>query len=347
MKLITTLLLAVVLVLSSLTTQGALTVSSFNIVSSGISTNDSLSVAGTVSPLESYRSTGGGWVVSGLEFEILVGGVVLPVLPSAEIQPANPTVLAGQNLLLAAATDGTPPFAYQWRKNGVNLSGQTNLSLSITGVTTNHAGEYTVVVSSPFGSVTSLVSSVTISGIFNLPPTWSPTLNPLTGLYEEKVAVTNIGGPITGLQLLVGNLPPRVSLYNAAGTNNGLPYAQFNVTMTNGSVGTFLLQFFNPYRLNFTNTVHAVAVAAVPPATNNTPGITITKVLIDTSIPGSPRFTFGFTSVAGKSYQVLYSDDNLETWTVASTITASANYTIWTEMLPAANARFFKVLALP
>lgn len=333
--------------LFSLASQGALAVSDLNIITSDTSTNGPLSVAGTVSPVANYRSTGGSWVVCDVRQALLVGSAAQPVLPTAEIQPANPTVLVGQNLLLAAATDGTPPFAYQWRKNGGNLTGQTNLSLSITGVTTNSAGNYEVVVSSPFGSVTSLVSTVTISGIFNLPPTWSPTLNPLTGLYEEKIAVTNIGGPITGLQLLVGSLPSRVSLYNAAGTNNGLPFAQFNVTMTNGSVGTFLLQFFNPYRLNFTNTVQAVAVAAVPPATNNTPGITITKVLMDTSIPGSPRFTLGFTSVAGKSYQVLYSDDTMQTWSVASTLTASANYTLWTELSPSTGSRFFKVIALP
>jgi hypothetical protein len=180
-----------------------------------------------------------------------------------------------------------------------------------------------------------------------LQQTWSPVLNPLTGLYEEKIAVTNNGGAITGLQLLVGNLPSRVSLYNATGTNNGLPYAQFNVTMTNGSVGTFLLQFFNPYRLNFTNTVQAVAVAAVPPATNNTQGITITKVLMDTSIPGSPRFTFGFNTVAGKQYEVLYSDDSMQTWTVAATLTASANYTLWTEVSPTTGSRFFKAIAVP
>jgi hypothetical protein len=211
-----------------------------------------------------------------------------------------------------------------------------------------NAGSYTVVGTindaNYQGSATNTL--VIDTGIFAL-QTSSPVLNPLTGLYEEKVAVTNMGGPIIGLRLLVGNLPSRVSLYNVAGTNNGLPFAQFSVTMNTGDTGTFLLQFYNPYRLNFTNTVQAVAVVAVTPATNNTAGVTITQVYMDGSIPNSPRFTFGFTSVAGKSYQVLYSDDGLQTWTAASTIMASANYTIWMEMSPAANSRFFKVIALP
>ena len=285
---------------ATLVAQCALTVSDFNIVSSGTGTNGTLALAGTVSSLAGYRSAGDSWVVHYLECDLLIGGTVVPVLPSAEIQPSNPTVLVGQNLLLAAATDGTPPFAYQWRKGGLDLTGQTNLSLSITGVTTNTAGSYTVVVSSPFGSVTSLVSTVTISGIFTLSPAASPTLNPLTGLYEEQVTVTNNGGAITGLRLLVGDLPAPVSLYNAAGSTNGMPFAQFSISMTTGDTGTFLLQFFNPYRLNFSNTVQAVAVAATPPATNSTPGIPITKVFMDGSIPNSPRFTFGFGSVADR-----------------------------------------------
>jgi len=338
---------AIIMTTSTLLARATLTVCDINIVSSGTGTNGSLSVAGTVSSVKNSQSSGGNWVICDVGQALLVGGAAQPVLPSAVIQPANPTVLVGQNLLLAAATDGTPPFTYQWRKNGLNLTGQTNFSLSITGVATNNAGNYDVVVTSPFGSGTSLVSTVTMSGIFNLLPTWTATLNPLTGFYEEKIAVTNNGGAITGLQLLVGNLPSRVSLYNATGTNNGLPYAQFNVTMTNSSAGTFLLQFFNPYRLNFMNTVQAVAVAAVPSATNNTPGITITKVLMDTSIPGSPRFTFGFNTVAGKQYEVLYSGNTMQTWTVAATLTASANYTIWTEISPTTGSRFFKVIALP
>ena len=326
--------------------QAALMVSDFTISSSGTSSNASLLVTGTVSPVGNSSSAAGNWVVSDIDFDLLVGGGLLPVLPAVGVQPSSVAVLAGQDVSLTATVSGTPPFGYQWRKDGLNLPGQTNDVLTLSAVASNSAGGYDVVASTPFGSATSLVATVTVSGIFAF-HVGPPTLNALTGTYDEAVQVTNTGGPITGVRLLVGNLPARVSLYNAAGTSGGLPFAQFAASMNTGDTATFVLQFFNPYRISFNNTVQVVAVAAVPPATNNTPGILITKVFMDTSIPGSPRFTFGFGSVAGNSYQVLYTTDGLRTWTAASTVTASANYTIWSETLPGLNARFFKVVALP
>ena len=77
-------------------------------------------------------------------------------------------------------------------------------------------------------------------------------------------------------------------------------------------------------------------------------GIPISTVLIDNSIPGSPRFTLAFTSVVGKNYQVLFSDDQMQTWALADTLTANSTWTIWTELLPPASGnRFFKVIVLP
>jgi hypothetical protein len=173
------------------------------------------------------------------------------------------------------------------------------------------------------------------------------TLNPLTGAYEELVTVTNIGNPLVAVRLIVGDLPPQVSLHNAAGTNEGKPYVEYTVAMNTGDSRTFLLQFANPYRLNFTNTVEVMAVLPQTPATNTAAGVIISRVFMDKSIPETPRFTFAFSSVPARSYQILFSEDDMQTWSVANTIIASANWTIWTEMLPAAEARFFKVVLLP
>ena len=326
--------------------EASLTICDINIANSGVGTNGSLSLAGTASPVDNNRRVGGNWVLTEIEFDLLVGPAVQPEMPAIQVQPGDTVALIGQSLAIPITVSGTPPLTYHWRQSGTNLVNQTNSALLLPQVTTNSAGNYDVVVSNPFGSVTSVVATVTVSGIFAL-QTSSPALNPLTGTYEEQVTLTNIGGPITGLRLLVGSLPSRVSLYNVAGTNNGMPYAQFAITMNSGDTATFLLQFFNPYRLNFTNTVQMEAVAALPASTNGGTGIVITDVFMDKSNPNSTRFTFGFVSIAGRSYQVLYSDDELRTWTVANTVTASANYTIWTEMLPAANTRFFKVVAVP
>ena len=47
---------------------------------------------------------------------------------------------------------GTSPLSYQWRKNGVPLSGGTNAVLIIANVQPADAGQFTVLVSNGFGS---------------------------------------------------------------------------------------------------------------------------------------------------------------------------------------------------
>ncbi len=61
-------------------------------------------------------------------------------------------VLSSGTLLTATAT-GTPPFSYQWRKQGVAIPGGTLSSLSIAGVTA--AGTYDVLITNPSGSALS------------------------------------------------------------------------------------------------------------------------------------------------------------------------------------------------
>ena len=69
--------------------------------------------------------------------------------------PATQTVVAGSNASITVAAGGDPTLTYQWRLNGVNVPGATAATLALTGVQTNQLGLYTVVVSNPYGSVTS------------------------------------------------------------------------------------------------------------------------------------------------------------------------------------------------
>ncbi len=94
-----------------------------------------------------------------------VGGVIssaatltvaaAPVAPSITTQPVSQTVMAGGNANFTVVASGTAPLSYQWRQNGANLAGATTSTLALTGVTTNQAGNYTVVITNSAGSVTS------------------------------------------------------------------------------------------------------------------------------------------------------------------------------------------------
>jgi len=93
------------------------------------------------------------------------------VVPFVTAGPTNQTVVSGGNVNFSVGAGGTAPLNYQWRKNGGALAGKTNTTLSLTGVTTNDAGNYDVVVSNVAGSVTSTPpAELTVSTPTNVPP---------------------------------------------------------------------------------------------------------------------------------------------------------------------------------
>ena len=71
------------------------------------------------------------------------------------VHPAGLTVMQTSNATLAVAATGTATLIFQWRRDGMNLPGETDAVLVMNNVTTNHAGSYTVVVTNNYGSVTS------------------------------------------------------------------------------------------------------------------------------------------------------------------------------------------------
>jgi hypothetical protein len=78
-----------------------------------------------------------------------------PILPSGPT-PATQTVAAGNQAVFSVGSAiGLGPAVYQWRLNGVNLPGKTGQTLALPAVQPGNAGAYDVVVSTPFGSVTS------------------------------------------------------------------------------------------------------------------------------------------------------------------------------------------------
>ncbi len=60
------------------------------------------------------------------------------------------------------AVDGSPPFEYQWRKDGTNLTGAVSYSLSLTNVKSSDGGVYSVEVRNAEGSVLSSNAVLTV-----------------------------------------------------------------------------------------------------------------------------------------------------------------------------------------
>jgi subtilase family serine protease len=140
---------------------------------------------------------------------VAVLSVGLP--PTFSIQPTNLTVLSGGNAVFAAAVTGSLPLVYQWRKNGTNLangasvSGATSNVLTLTSVTTNSGGNFSLVATNGFGSKTSSVAALTVV----LPPSFVGSLTNRTIECGSNItyAATASGTPPLSFQWSVDGSP--------------------------------------------------------------------------------------------------------------------------------------------
>jgi hypothetical protein len=88
---------------------------------------------------------------------------ILAKLPVTEPGASMSSEIAvGQRLAFSVATNGTPPFSYQWIKDGQNISGATNAAFVVAAVTSADAGSYLCQVSNATGAAASAVHNVTV-----------------------------------------------------------------------------------------------------------------------------------------------------------------------------------------
>lgn len=139
-------------------------------------------------------------------------------IPNITNQPAGATNLAGSDTLFSVWAGGTPPLHYQWYLNAVTaLGGETNASLALPKVRVFQAGDYSVIVTNNWGTITSaparleviipaspaLVSAVVVAG-----NQFQFTFNPIAGLTNTVITNTTLTG---GTWLPLTNIPPPVN----------------------------------------------------------------------------------------------------------------------------------------
>ena len=93
-----------------------------------------------------------------------------PVAPTLGSQPASQTVTVGQTATFSVTPSGTAPFTYQWKKNGINISGATSSSYTtpVTSIADNGA-VYTVAVGNSAGVITSSDATFTVQPAVTAP----------------------------------------------------------------------------------------------------------------------------------------------------------------------------------
>jgi hypothetical protein len=86
----------------------------------------------------------------------------LPILPAITAEPLTQTAVAGAPVTLTVSAGGDPPLSFQWVNGLGPISGATAWLLNWPQIGDDDAGNYTVIVSNPWGSTTSSVATLTV-----------------------------------------------------------------------------------------------------------------------------------------------------------------------------------------
>ncbi len=189
------------------------------------------------------------------------GSFAIELPPLVTSPPQNVGVTNGGTANFYITASGTPPLTFQWQKVGSGnltdgtdswgsvISGSSTTNLTITGVTNNDLGNYQIVITNIYGSVTSSVANLSFAlppqitsqpnssypasggtAIFSVTATGSPTL-----AYQWQMNGTNLTDKTTSWgSVISGSLAPQLNISNVGTNDSG--YYQVIVTNNFGNV---------------------------------------------------------------------------------------------------------------
>lgn len=192
--------------------------------------------------------------------------------PSISIHPQSQTKTVGESVTFSVTASGTTPLSYQWRKGGINITGATGSSYTISSLVVADAGSYDVVVSNDCGTVTSNAATLTVN---KANQTITVTTHaPSTAAYNStfNVAATASSGlsvSITTSGVCTGSGTGSATItmtsgtgtctvrYNQAGNENYNPATEVteNTTAQKANQATLTLNATSPQTYNTTQTL--------------------------------------------------------------------------------------------
>ncbi|MGA2177126.1 MAG: immunoglobulin domain-containing protein [Verrucomicrobiota bacterium] len=100
-------------------------------------------------------------------YAVLSGLQMAPVSPSSSgpfvvSQPTNQAVAQGATATFSVVAGGAAPLAYQWLINNTNISAATNSTYIVTNAQPADVGNYSVIITNSYGSLTSAVAALNV-----------------------------------------------------------------------------------------------------------------------------------------------------------------------------------------
>ncbi|MEZ5277567.1 MAG: immunoglobulin domain-containing protein [Opitutaceae bacterium] len=89
--------------------------------------------------------------------------VAAVIAPAILVDPSDATAEAGGSATFAATVSGTPPFSFQWFKDGEAIDGSTAPVLRLSGLDSGDEGDYRVEVTNDAGTATSATARLTVN----------------------------------------------------------------------------------------------------------------------------------------------------------------------------------------
>jgi endonuclease/exonuclease/phosphatase family metal-dependent hydrolase len=162
--------------------------------------------------------------------------VVPPSAPGITVEPRSQMAVEGSNVTFTVVATGAQPLSYQWLFNGTNLDGATNFSLTLTAVTTNDAGPYSVVITNAFGSTNSDPAVLTVVP-FSEPPV-------ITG--EPQSQIVNVGENVAFTVEAMGDPPISYQWRFNGAVIAGATDSTFSLfSVTTNQAGTYIVSVSN------------------------------------------------------------------------------------------------------
>jgi hypothetical protein len=166
--------------------------------------------------------------------------IVSPLPPTITLQPVNTNVFSGNPAAFGVSVTGSAPLNFQWLKGGVPvanggaISGALTNALNFIPAATNHAGNYSVIVTNFGGSVTSSVAALNVVVVPSLVLSNSGggfVLAAGSGAVSNRYIVqraTNLASPIAWVPL-VTNVIGTNGLIQFNETNKAAPFQFYRV----------------------------------------------------------------------------------------------------------------------
>ena len=240
--------------------------------------------------------------------------VVVPLGPEITVQPLSQTLNPGEKLALSVQAAGTAPLAFQWLKNGSEITSATSATLSITSVNESDAGSYTVRISNTAGSVTSEPAVISVNSVPSI------TTQPLSQTVSPGQALT----------LSVEAIGTAPLTYQWFKDGSAIP----NATSATFSIASVSESDAGSYRVSVSNAAGSVTSQPAEVLVNEPPAIAEHPVSQAVTAGTTVIFSVTATGAGPLEYQwfkdgISIPAENGASYTLASaTLEAAGSYTV-------------------